>query len=250
MLVNYILPGLSTFKCKYMKREIIKEMIKIAGPERAGDLSYDMKALEGYDGEFIWITYGEFYTRLIKCSGEFILKSLNESQSSKYYFARSGWKLDVPNYGEPRFYFYFRGNGYLIETSLQHVATESKMIYRSAVLEWKAQGNRFPTQLTIGSIRFMCEDSYVEEQLKYAEKHNDDSLKNIFENFKSRPRCNDLHEIVVSKDFAERSFIFTELIDGKPVLNGGIIFHGYPEEGYKDGRSVQLTKSYGWAVHT
>lgn len=233
-----------------MKREIIEEMIKIAGSERAGDLSFDLKVLEGYDGEFLWITYGESYTRLIKCSEEFILNCLNNDQSSRYYYARNGWKVDAPNFGKPKFYWYYRGNGYLIKSNLQQVSEFSKWIYDSAVKSWKGQGNKFPTQLTIGSIRFMCEDSYVEEQLKYAEKHNDDSLKNIFENFKSRPRCNDLHEIVVSKDFAERSFIFTELIDGKPVLNGGIIFHGYPEEGYKDGRSVQLTKSYGWAVHT
>lgn len=233
-----------------MKREVIKKMIEIAGSERAGDLSYDLKALEGYDGEFLWITYGKHYTRLVKCSEEFILKNLNEDQSSKYNYARNGWKLSTPDFDNQKCYWYYSDVGNFLEIELSQAEKFSSWIYDNAVAKWKADGNEFPSQLTVGSIRFMCDDSYVNEQMEYAEKHNDNSLKNIFDSFKNRPRCNDSHEIVISRDFAERSFIFTELIDGKPQLNGGIIFHGYPEEGYKDGCSVQLTKSYGWSVHT
>lgn len=233
-----------------MKREVIKKMIEIAGFERAGDLSYDLKALEGYDGEFLWITYGKHYTRLVKCSEEFILKNLNEDQSSKYNYARNGWKLSTPDFDNQKCYWYYSDVGNFLEIELSQAEKFSSWIYDNAVAKWKADGNEFPSQLTVGSIRFMCDDSYVNEQMEYAEKHNDNSLKNIFDSFKNRPRCNDSHEIVISRDFAERSFIFTELINGKPQLNGGIIFHGYPEEGYKDGCSVQLTKSYGWSVHT
>lgn len=234
-----------------MKREIIKRMIEIAIFDRASDLSYDLKALEGYEGAFLWITYGKSYTRLVKCSEEYIIDSLNNSQSSKYYYARNGWKLDVPDWGDPKFYWYdgLTDDG-LVESNLLEVSNFTRWIYERAVKKWKDQGNEFPTQLTIGSINFLCDDKYVREQLKYAEKHNDNSLKDIFERFKKRPRCNDLHEIVISKDFSERSFIFTELIGGERSLTGGIIFHGYPNEGYKENNSVQLTPTFGWQVHT
>lgn len=233
-----------------MKREVIKEMIEIAGSNRAGDLSFDLKALEGYDGEFLWIVYGKFYTRLVKCSKEFILNSLNNDQSSKYFFARNGWKLNVPDCGSPKYYLHYGDSEELVESNLQQVSMFTNQLYDSAVKRWKELGNNFPTQLTIGSINFLCEDSYVKEQLAYAEQHDDNSLKNIFESFKKRPRCNDSHEITVSRDFAERSFIFTEFIGGKHKLSGGIIFHGYPDEGYKENYSVQLSQTFGWSIHT
>lgn len=45
-------------------------------------------------------------------------------------------------------------------------------------------------------------------------------------------------------------FIFSEYTNGEVELVGGLIFHGWPETGYKENYSVQLTPSYGWSKHT
>lgn len=62
-------------------------------------------------------------------------------------------------------------------------------------------------------------------------------------------------EVNVYSDWEKHSFYFEEEykdedLKGKVSLNGGIIFHGVPEEGYRPAMSVQLCPSYGWSIHT
>lgn len=38
--------------------------------------------------------------------------------------------------------------------------------------------------------------------------------------------------------------------DGSLYMNGGIIFHGFPETGYQQNGSVQLDRTWGWSIHT
>ena len=58
-------------------------------------------------------------------------------------------------------------------------------------------------------------------------------------------------EVNIYSDHAEHSFYF-EVIreDGSRSMNGGMIFHGFPGEGYQQNGSVQLSRSYGWSIHT
>lgn len=61
----------------------------------------------------------------------------------------------------------------------------------------------------------------------------------------------DITKCVISSDFCEHSFCFALYReDGSLWMNGGLIFHGFPESGYKTNGSVQLSGSYGWASHT
>lgn len=56
---------------------------------------------------------------------------------------------------------------------------------------------------------------------------------------------------VIGSEYGEHCLSFGEhRADGRAGLCGGIIFHGFPETGYKQNGSVQLDASYGWSTHT
>lgn len=232
-----------------MERKIIEQMIKIAGSERAGDLSYDMMALANYNGEFVWSVYGKSYTGFQKCSKELILRDLN-TERGKYNYANNGFCFMFQTWGEPRFFIYKAGGSLQLDEASEQEAREfCKKQYEDALAEWRADGNEFPEQTEIGDLQYNCMKE-IQKQLKYANEHNDNSLRDILSRLMHRPRVADDHYIVIGKDFTDRSFTFTEFINGTAEMRGGIIFHGYPDEGYKENYSVQLSKSYGWQMHT
>ena len=56
---------------------------------------------------------------------------------------------------------------------------------------------------------------------------------------------------VIGSEYGEHCLSFGEhRADGRQGLCGGIIFHGFPDTGYMQNGSVQLTAGYGWATHT
>lgn len=233
-----------------MKREIIKQMIEIAGSDRAGDLSYDIMALANYDGQFVWSIYGERYTGLQKCSKELITKELN-TERGKYYFANNGFPFMLQTWADSKFYWCgAEGSNHLVEITKEQAIGWCKRQYEEALLDWKSEGNEFPTKLIVGDLKINCPIDYLQEQLKYAEEHKDDSLSSIIQRLENRPRVADNHYLQIDKDCTERSFIFTEVVNGVVEMRGGIIFHGYPDEGYKENCSVQLAPTYGWQMHT
>lgn len=225
-------------------------MIEIAGTERAGDLSYDIMALKDYEGQFVWSISGISCTSMQLCSKEIIKSQLN-TESGRYRYARYGYSLWISNHDDSKYYWCgAEGSNQLIEITRNQAEYWSCMQYEEALQEWKAKGNKLPTQLIVDDLKINCPISYLEEQLQYAKQHNDSSLDDILKRLRNRPRCADNHYIQIDKDFAERSFIFTEFINDKVDMRGGIIFHGYPNEGYKENGSVQLTPQYGWQIHT
>lgn len=233
-----------------MKREIIKQMIEIAGSKRAGDLSYDIMNLANYDGQFVWSIYGESYTGLQKCSKELITRELN-TERGRYRIATSGYPLLLQAWESSKFYWCGAdGSNHLIEITREQAADWCQRQYEEALQDWKSKGNQLPTQLVVGELKINCPWDYLQEQLDYANEHGDTSLQDILTQFENRPRMAKNHYIKIDKDFAERSFIFTEIVNGVVELRGGIIFHGYQDEGYKENCSVQLSPTYGWRIHT
>ena len=235
-----------------MRREIIKQMIEIAGPKRAGDLSYDIMGLTDYDGKFIWCVYGDTYTGLQKCSKELIINELN-TERGMYRYASSGYSFMLQTWGEPKFYCYNgegNGHGRLVEVTKKRAISLCNEQYKEALTYWMSKGNRFPEQLVVGELSINCQLDYLQEQLNYAKEHDDNSLSDILKHLENRPRVARSHRIQIDKDFTERSFIFTEIINDVVELRGGIIFHGYPEEGYKENYSTLLAPTFGWQIHT
>lgn len=62
---------------------------------------------------------------------------------------------------------------------------------------------------------------------------------------------NEGNEYFIGSEFGEHCLSFSEhRVDGRYGLCGGIIYHGFPDTGYKENGSVQLEGSYGWSTHT
>ena len=80
--------------------------------------------------------------------------------------------------------------------------------------------------------------------------HNDTSLLTIFRRFHRYRKVAKNHYVSVLYDPDYNEFTFSEIVNGQRRLVGGIIFHGWPETGYQEAFSVQLTPSYGWHMHT
>lgn len=100
-------------------------------------------------------------------------------------------------------------------------------------------------------IKITCEERWYKAQ-KLANEHYDDSLDRCVINLMHHMHANsDVKQIVISADFCENCFFFSEFDkDGNAGLCGGIIFHGYPEDGYQENGSVMISPSYGWQIHT
>jgi len=100
-----------------------------------------------------------------------------------------------------------------------------------------------------------CTEGKLQEQLDFAKSINDpslqnclDRLKNVEDNYKERGQE---IETEIYPDWVKRSFAFCrKTSEGQFMMNGGIIYHGSPNEGYQEGGSVQIEPSYGWQTHT
>lgn len=100
-------------------------------------------------------------------------------------------------------------------------------------------------------IEIRCKE-HLQKCLNLAREHNDKTLENCvmrLVKYSIMPWC---ESVMLRKDsYGENCFYF-ECIDKNRncALNGGIIFHGFPESGYKQNGSVQIDPSYGWHIHT
>ena len=89
-----------------------------------------------------------------------------------------------------------------------------------------------------------CEERY-QEAMDYAEKMKDKSLQNCLDSLK-RWEANGNSEIILYKDFAPYSFYFEQMKGDQRIMNGGLLYHGNPDQSY----AVQLVSSIGWSIHT
>lgn len=90
------------------------------------------------------------------------------------------------------------------------------------------------------------EEALCNGQIKYEQ-----SLQYMLVKMMDFARWENVDEVRICSDFDEHCFGFGIIRkDGTLLLNGGIIFHGLPDEGYKVNGSVEISPSYGWATHT
>ena len=90
-----------------------------------------------------------------------------------------------------------------------------------------------------------CEE-YYREVLAHAKKTGDKTLQECFEKLK-RYETNMNAEAHLMRDLSKLSLYF-ELYDkdGNLVMNGGIVYHGDPDESY----SYTMNPTKGWQMHT
>lgn len=97
-------------------------------------------------------------------------------------------------------------------------------------------------------------EEHVAERLgksrELANSIGDTSLDDCLTRLSKHSRFGVNHYIGLFPDFSEHGYTFCEYLNNECRMNGGIIYHGNPKEGYKENSSVQLTPSYGWSIHT
>lgn len=95
-----------------------------------------------------------------------------------------------------------------------------------------------------------CKERF-EAAMELSREHRDNTFSNCIMRLLSYMTWDDAEMVRLSRDWGEHCFNFgVYRADGSLILNGGVIFHGFPESGYQQNGSVQLCPSYGWQIHT
>lgn len=244
-----------------MKQHIIDKMQEIVEETMTNFKNdfyeHDLKELADYDGPFIW-QISPTHTHLHRCGNEYLDKLL-QIEAVLYSCCQgiSGTDCCLEyNDSQEKIYCYEPKIGVLTVLAKRDRNYAKDMWNKAkedALKRWCAYNKKeLPTDFKV-RIAFVSPDvrKYFIEQAHYAFQHNDDSLLDCVRRFRRYTKKGMHHRIVICKDFSNRSFMFYEDFgDGRYGIYGGIIFHGYPEEGYRENSSVQLTPSYGWSIHT
>lgn len=102
----------------------------------------------------------------------------------------------------------------------------------------------------MNTLNITCADKF-NKALEESQKHRDNTLQGCITRLVSYSLWGDDYRVNVYPDCGEHCFYFeVRCGDNSLSMNGGLIFHGWPEEGYRENLSVQLTQSYGWSIHT
>lgn len=118
------------------------------------------------------------------------------------------------------------------------------------VKAWESEHGKLPTNFKVQVFFDFTSTSEVIALIRDCEAHNDDSLIRILRRFRKRRKCASDHHIIVKylREFNE--FKYEEIYNGETMMEGGIVFHGWPETGYMTNGSIQLTPQYGWDHHS
>lgn len=106
-------------------------------------------------------------------------------------------------------------------------------------------------------IKILCPEKWSKTWVKSQNALNDqsihynESLQYMLVRLMSLALHDNVNSVRICSDFCDDSFLFAiERKDGSTYLNGGIIFHGFPKDGFVTNGSVCLSPQYGWAIHT
>ncbi len=199
---------------------------------------------------FLWMVH-KSHTYLIRLS-----------DIRKYYFEKEAFRYDIAQQTSWIHGFLWSGCSQVTEDiyyvtkdnvtqiSLEQARNIANDAIELAVTAWEQEHEKLPTKfkvrVEIGGISF----SKLKELILDCRNHNDDSLLNCMKRFHNyRQQAKD-HKVSVWFNERNNEFSFAEMINGECRLNGGVIFHGWPESGYQENNSVQLVPKYGWASHT
>lgn len=241
-----------------MKKEIIARMSAIVEKDmtsyRSDFYEYDIKALENYDGAFIW-QVAQSHTHLTKCDVDAMVEEIKTNEASLYAYAQhQSWGAAViayKYYGEKLYYY----GGHEDDKGLVEIPRDwaiecyNACTYKALGL-CEAEGVVLPTDFKVhvhfGDIATRRE--FI-KYVRYAREHGDDSLLGCAKMFHNWRKVAHNHTVTIYKDaYNDKCFSFCEKRGDKYGIVGGLIFHGYDE--YTDNGSVQLTPTKGWAMHT
>lgn len=95
-----------------------------------------------------------------------------------------------------------------------------------------------------------CPEKF-KKTVEAAREHYDTTFEKCIFRLVTYLTWNNAAEVRLYSDYAEHCFYFVVLdAEGRLMMNGGVIFHGFKGEYYKQNGSVQIEPSYGWQIHT
>lgn len=138
----------------------------------------------------------------------------------------------------------------VIKVNLEQARNIARAAIDITIAAWEQEHGKLPTKfkvpVEIGGISL----NKLKEFILDCRSHNDDSLLKCMKRFHNyRQQAKD-HKVSIWYDERYNEFSFAVMVNGECQMNGGIIFHGWPESGYQQSNSVQLSPQYGWASHT
>lgn len=237
-----------------MITEILSEMTEIVASRMTSFQSdfekHDRRYIEAATLEqfpMLWVV-GVSHTYLLKL-GEY----------KKDFFAHEHIRYAYAS-GDDTFSFYLRACRsdalFLIdakgvnEISVSQAEKVVEGTVSAAVSAWLNSGHSLPDDIKMPIKFYNITFEKLKELIADCRKHDDSSLTDIFRGFRNyrRSAANQFIEINYNSRYNE--FAICQFTNDEPGLAGGIIFHGWPESGYKTNGSVQLNPRYGWAMHT
>lgn len=212
---------------------------------------HDKPRLTGLEFKFpaIWIV-GESHTHLLALG----------NYKDVFYREESIRFAYIREHNPYQFYLndrYFANDRWFLitEDALQPINREQAksaiMDYVTPVVNaWVAENGPLPKndRLKIKIINISIDE--LKALIADCRSHGNDSLMDCLKRFRLYSRSASDQYIEVSYYKYCQEFTFCEYTNGKVGLVGGIVFHGWPETGYKENGSVQLDPHYGWSIHT
>lgn len=196
----------------------------------------------------IWVI-GKSHTYLIKL-GE-VREKFGVYESLRYGYAQDnvGMFAHYFNQSKDDRYFLITPDKIEEKSKAQSLEIIRDVTYNTAK-KWISENGALPSDFKM-KVKFRnITLSKLRELIRECEEHGDDSLLRQLKDFRHYRKLADDHYIEVTYYEACNEFGFAVMHNGKPDLVGGIIFHGWPETGYKTNGSVQLSPRYGWSKHT
>ena len=99
-------------------------------------------------------------------------------------------------------------------------------------------------------LEIKCKEKF-KKAVELSRENNDKTLRDCLYRLLTFYCWEGAEKVVLYSDFCEHSFtfrVFNE--DGTTTINGGVIFHGFPNIGYRENGSVSIEPTYGWQIHT
>lgn len=211
---------------------------------------YDVKDVENNWEPFFWVVrdYGTSLCHI----GPTRMNKLFENEASRFQIFRDP---DAPIgsvkwWNEGRVFFY---DGFqLVQIHKVDIECIYANIWYSEIERLK---EKYPTEYEMRNklLEIRMEEQVaerLEKSKEFANSIGDTSLDDCLTRLSKHSRLGVDHYISLFPDFSKHGYIFCEYLNNECRMNGGIIYHGNPKEGYKENSSVQLNPSYGWSIHT
>lgn len=210
---------------------------------------YDKPFIEEYGLPMFWVVK-DGYTNLTNLAT--FGKSFNESEMTRYDYVREGFDgylYYIDHLSNDGTIYYLSDEG-VREITVSQAHEIVRDLFTPVVEKWKAENGPLPVYTKVPVKISNISLSKLKELISDCHAHNDNSLLDCLKRFHQYRRVAKEQMIFVSYNPGCNEFTFGEYINGEWGLCGGIIFHGWPETGYKENNSVQLTPGYGWSTHT